>query len=267
MLQELSESRPDYGSLLDLSGRVALVTGARAGIGAAIAERLAEAGAAVVVHHRGGREEAEQLAERIREDGGRAAALAADVSRRDEVEGLVAAGAELFGTIDVAIGNAALQTYTPLTEMSDEVWDETMATNLRGAMLLTQAVAAGLIEANREGAIVHLSSIVGHDARPATAEYAVSKAGLVKLTEAAAIDYGQHGIRVNALLPGLIAKPGLDEVWPAGVEMWRETAPLGRLGTPDDVADACLFLASHAARWISGASLLIDGGMSSRAPW
>lgn len=267
MLEELSEARPDHGELLDLSGRTALVTGARAGIGAAIAERLAEAGAAVVVHYRGGQEEAEALAERIVAGGGQAAAIAAEIADRADVERLVAEGSERFGTIDIAIGSAAVQTYTPFGELTDAVWDETMETNLRGSMLLTQAVAAGLVEAGRGGAIVHLSSIVGQDARPATAEYAVSKAGLVKLVEAAAIDYGPAGIRVNAVLPGLIAKQGLDEIWPAGVEMWRNTAPLGRLGTPQDVADACLFLVSPAARWISGASLLIDGGMSSRAPW
>ena len=165
------------------------------------------------------------------------------------------------------MNNAALQPVTPLREMGSADLAELYGANLAAPFHLTQAAARHWREVTRPGCIVNIGSIEGLQPAPGHAHYAATKAALAMFTRAAALEYGEDAVRVNAVLPGLIERDGLDEAWPEGVQRWRATAPLGRLGRPGDVADACLFLASDAARWITGAALVVDGGVSCRPTW
>jgi 3-oxoacyl-[acyl-carrier protein] reductase len=149
--------------------------------------------------------------------------------------------------------------------MSYHDWRGVLDTNLDGPFLVTQRAARGW--GDRGGAIVNVASIEGSDPAVGHAHYATSKAGLIMFTRAAAIEFGPRNIRVNCVSPGLVERDGLAVEWPEGVARWRERAPLGRLGTPKDVADAVLFLLSPAARWISGTNLVVDGGMSAQNRW
>ena len=255
---------PPVARLLDLTGKTALVTGAGRGIGAAIARRLAEAGAAVVVNYRASAAGAEALAQEIRDAGGTATARQADVTRRAQVEHLMAATVSAHGELDILVNNAGIYPVSTLIEMSEEEWDAVVDANLKSVHLCTQAAAARMIERGEGGAVVNIASIEGHAPAPMHAHYDAAKAGVIMHTRSAAQELGPHGIRVNAVSPGLIRAPGLEEAWPEGVERWLAAAPLGRMGEAVEVADACLFLASPAAAWITGAVLPVDGGVLAR---
>ena len=171
------------------------------------------------------------------------------------------------GAPRLVVNNAAAQPVTPLTEMQSEDWSNMLAASLDSAFHVTQA-AAGLLRHNgRGGAIVNVASIEGSDPAAGHAHYATAKAGLLMLTRACALEYGSLGIRFNAVSPGLIDRDGMTESWPDGVNRWLDRVPLGRLGDASDVADAVLFLLSPASRWISGANLVVDGGMSAVPRW
>ena len=169
-----------------------------------------------------------------------------------------------LGALDVLVNNAGIYPTHPFLTMPVEAWDEMMSVNLRGAYLCAQAAARRLTEQGRGGSIVNITSISGANAADQHSHYNSSKAGLEMLTQSIASELGRHGIRVNAVAPGLIWSETVEEDWPDGVARWRARAPLERLGQPDDVADACLFLASPAARWITGASVRVDGGVMTR---
>jgi len=246
--------------MFDLSSKAVVVTGGSGGIGRGIALRLAEAGAAVVVGYRTGRAAADSLVAEIEGDGGRARAVAADVTESVGADGLVAACVESFGGIDVLVNNAGAYPMASLLEMTEEAWDEMIAVNLRSTFLCTQAAARRMIDRGG-GSIINIASIEAENPAPMHAHYCAAKAGVVMLTEASAGEFGSHGIRVNTVSPGLIWREGIEEAWADGVERWKVAAPLGRLGTPADIANACLFLASDAAAWITGANLRVDGGV------
>jgi len=252
---------PSVGSLLDLSGKVALVTGAGGGIGQAIATRFAEAGARVVVHYQTSEAAALAVARRIVAGGGQAVARQADVTDAGDVARLIAGAVETFGRLDILVNNAAKQGLVGLLEMTPAQWDETIDANLRGVFLCTQAAAKRMVAQGEGGAIVNITSIEAENPAPLHSHYNASKGGVLMHTRAAAQELGAHGIRVNAVAPGLIWREGLEQAWPDGVARWHHAAPLRRLGAPEDIADACLFLASPAARWITGASLTVDGGV------
>ena len=140
-------------------------------------------------------------------------------------------------------------------------------TNLTAVHRLTRAAAAHLISRDSGGSVVHISSVEGSQPSALHGHYSVSKAGVIMHARAAALEYGAHGIRVNVVSPGLIHRPGIEEQWPEGVARWKAAAPLTRLGTPEDVADACLFLVSPLARWITGVNLVVDGGVLAHPTW
>lgn len=257
---------PHSNELFDLSGKVALVTGASRNIGAGIAKRLAEAGAAVVVHYRSGADSAGALVDAITAAGGRARALQAELSDPDSVAALVTATIDAFGGLDIAINNAGSFPVQSLLDMTFAEWQSMYADNVESAFLCTRA-AARHMRAAGGGAIVNVASIESLAPAPDHSHYGSAKAAVAMFTRAAAQELGPHGIRVNAVSPGLIARPGIAEDWPDGVARWMKQVPLQRLGEPEDVADACLFLVSPAARWISGHNLVVDGGMLSAKIW
>ena len=253
---------PPFRDLLDLSGRVALVTGASQNIGAAIARRLAEAGAAVVVHYRNRRESAAEVVGSIVAAGDKAEAIEADLTDASSVGRLMSGTLDAFGALDIVVNNAGTFPVRSLLDMSFAEWQAMYADNVESAFLCTQAAARHMRTAGG-GAIINVASIAAVAPSPDHSHYASAKAAVVMFTRAAAQELGPCGIRVNAVSPGLIARPGIGEDWPDGVERWMKQVPLGRLGEAQDVADACLFLASPAARFISGHNLVVDGGITS----
>ena len=249
---------PELGDLLDLSGETVLVTGASSNIGRAIAARLAAAGASILAHYN----KNEASVKRLLHEMGAGEALQADLADEQAVGVMLDTARPTM-----LVHNAALQTVESLSTMSLAAWRSMMAANLDSAFMLTQRLANAWSAAGHAGVIVNISSIEGMDPALGHAHYASSKAGLAMLTRAAAQEFGAAGIRVNSVSPGLIDRQGLSEEWPDGVSRWQQRAPLRRLGTPNDVADAVLFLVSPAARWISGANLVVDGGMSAQDKW
>ena len=253
---------PPVDRLLDLSGRIALVTGTGGGaIGAGIATRFAEAGAAVALHYRESRQAAHDLAARLGGSGARAVAVEADLTVAAQVKDLFDRIVQDLGPPDIIVNNAGAYPLATILDMAVSEWDAVLAANLKSVHLVTQESARRLRAAGRGGAIVNVASIEAHNVAPAHSHYAAAKAAVVMYTRSAARELGPLGIRVNAVSPGLIWRQGLDEAWPDGVARYRKAAPLGRLGRADDVADACLLLASDASRWITGAELLVDGGV------
>jgi NAD(P)-dependent dehydrogenase (short-subunit alcohol dehydrogenase family) len=253
---------PALAELFDLKGKVALVTGASGGIGRGIARRLGEAGAAVAVHYRGGRDEAVALALEINELGGKAVAVGAELTEPASVEAAVEIVTRELGPVDILVNNAARQTHARFEDMELEEWRGMLAANLDGVFIVTKTVVAQMIARASGGAIVNLASIEGLQPAPTHGHYATSKAGLIMYTRAAALQFGRHGVRVNTVSPGLIHRDGIEEAWPEGVKRWMDAVPLGRMGENEDVADAVLFLASPASRWITGANLVVDGGVT-----
>lgn len=254
---------PTPKELLDFSGKSVLITGAGRGLGAGIAMRFGEAGANVVVNYHSSREGAEKIVLTLNEMGRRAIAVAADVTHKVEVERLIKETEDAFGKLDILINNAGIYPLSPLLEMSEAEWHEVLDANLLSVFLCTQAAARQMIAQGTGGAIVNIASIEAENPAPMHSHYNAAKAGVLMHTRAAAYELGAHGIRVNAVSPGLIWKEGIEKEWPEGVERWKKAAPLARLGRPEDVADACLFLASPAARWIAGVNLRVDGGVMS----
>ena len=252
---------PSVKSLLDFTGKVVLVTGSGSGLGQGIALRFAEAGAKIGVHYRSSAAGAQAVVKQIIANGGQAIAIQGDVSQEADVANLIQRTVEALGRVDVLINNAGAYPLASVLEMTLAQWDDVINAKLRSAFLCTQAAAKQMIAQGSGGAIVNITSIEAENPAPSHSHYNAAKGGLLMYTRAAANELAAHNIRVNAVAPGLIWREGLDQAWPDGVARWQQAAPLQRLGLPADVADACLFLASPAARWITGASLTVDGGV------
>ncbi|MCJ7725923.1 MAG: SDR family oxidoreductase, partial [Acidimicrobiia bacterium] len=165
------------------------------------------------------------------------------------------------------VNNAGVQTKSALADLDDDAWAEMIDTDLTAVHRLTRVTAARMKEQGDGGSIVHIASIEGSHPAPLHGHYATAKAALIMHARAAALEYGADGIRVNSVSPGLIDRPGLAVDWPEGVARWQAAAPLGRMGTPEDVGDACVFLCSDLARWITGVDLVVDGGVLSGPTW
>lgn len=238
-------------SFASLEGKTALVTGASRGIGRAIAVELARAGASVVVGYRTGHEEAEAVAAEI---GGRA--VQADVSDAASAAALVAAA----GDVDVLVNNAGLTRDGLLARMSDEDWDTVIQTNLSSVFFTCRAVARPMMK-RRGGSIVNVSSIVGVRGNPGQTNYAASKAGIIGFTKSLARELGSRGVRANVVAPGYVRTQLTDVLPEEATNAMLAATPLGRLGDPEDVAGAIRFLASDDAAFVTGAVLLVDGGL------
>jgi 3-oxoacyl-[acyl-carrier protein] reductase len=244
--------------MIDLSGRVAIVTGASRGIGRGIAARLAARGAHVVAAARG--DHARPVAEEIAASGGRAEAAALDVTAPGAPETLVAATLERHGRIDILVNNAGIARDQLLLRLKRDDWDAVLATNLTAAFVLTQAVLKPMVK-QRGGRIICVSSVVGQSGNAGQANYAASKAGLIGFAKAVALEVASRGITVNVVAPGLIDTDMTRAITDSAREDWASKIPLRRLGTPDDIAAAVCFLASDEASYITGHVLAVNGGM------
>lgn len=243
-----------------LDGRVAVVTGGGRGIGRAVALALADAGADVAVAVSRELEAAEETAEAIRQKGRRALARRADVSDSAQAEDLIAAAVEALGRIDILVNNAGVTRDGLLLRMSDADWDAVLDANLKGAFHCTRSALRRMLR-QRSGRIVNITSVMGLTGNAGQANYCASKAGLIGLTKATAKEVGARGITCNAVAPGWIRTrmtAGLPE---EVAERVRQQIPLGRLGEPEDVAGAVVFLCSPAASYITGQVLVVDGGL------
>jgi 3-oxoacyl-[acyl-carrier protein] reductase len=246
--------------MIDLRGQTALVTGARRGLGQAIAVALARAGARVAINDiADGAHEAQAVAEQIRGDGGQALVVAADITDPAQVQAMVEAVLAQAGGLDILINNAGITRDSLLVRMSDDDWRQVIDINLGGAFRCTRAVARHMLK--HGGAIVNVSSVVGVMGNAGQANYAASKAGLIGLTKSCARELGPRGVRVNAIAPGFIESAMTQALPPEARARWLSQIPLGRAGTPQEVAAVTVFLASPAAAYVTGQVLCIDGGM------
>ena len=244
--------------MIDLSTRVALVTGASRGIGRAIAERLAAQGAFVVAAAR--QENARPVAEGIVARGGKAEPVSLDVTAAGAAEAFIAGALERHGRIDILVNNAGITRDQLMLRMKRDDWDAVIATNLTAAYALTQAALKPMIK-QRGGRIICISSVVGQSGNAGQANYAASKAGLIGFSKAVALEVASRGITVNVVAPGMIETNMTRADTGGAREEWASKIPLRRLGTPDDIASAVCFLASDEASYITGHVLAVNGGM------
>jgi len=244
--------------MAQLAGRVALVTGASRGIGKAIALRLAAAGATVAAGARA--ENARGTVEAITGAGGNADLVALDVTDGASIESAISGVLSRHGRIDILVNNAGITRDTLMLRMKREDWDAVLQTNLTGAYACVQAVLKPMVK-QRSGRVINITSVVGQAGNAGQANYAASKAGLIGFTKALALEVASRNITVNAVAPGLIDTDMTRAIAAGAHEEWAARIPLKRLGTPDDVANAVVFLASDEASYITGHVLAVNGGM------
>ncbi len=242
-----------------LQNQVAIVTGAGRGIGRGIALRLAEEGAAVTIADVAG-ESAQQTAQMVRTLGSRAVALEVDVSRSNQVEQMVTQTLDNFGKIDLLVNNAGIIKQKPLVDITEEEWDQTMSINLKGPFLCSQAVVRYFLGAKTKGKIVNIASVESEIVFPDSAAYAASKGGVAMLTKSMAYDLAPLGINVNAVGPGS-TDTGHNFKDPERLARFQNIIPMRRVATPQDIANAVVFLASKEADYITGHILYVDGGL------
>lgn len=247
--------------MFDLTGKVAIVTGSSRGIGRAIAEMFAKAGAKVVVSSRTA-EACAPVAEAIRAEGGEVIVVPCHIGKKDQLRGLVEATLAEWGRIDVLICNAAINpVYGPMSELTEEAFDKIMGTNVRSTWQLCQMVLPGMA-AQGGGAVVLLSSIAGIRGNAVIGAYGISKAAEAALARNLAVEWGPKNVRINALAPGLVKTDFARALWedPERLERAETQTPLRRIGTPEDIAGTALFLACDASAYVTGQTIIADGG-------
>lgn len=239
--------------MFDLSGKVALITGATGGIGGAIARKMKEAGATVVVSGR-------NMAKMDAEFGDQYIKIPCDLAAEGGAVDLVMETIDKAGKIDILVNNAGITRDTLLMRMSDEQFDEVINTNLRSCFKMCRAAIMPMIK-NRFGRIINMASIIGTIGGPGQANYAASKGGMIAMTKSIAAEVASRGITANAIAPGFIKTPMTDVLPEELKKTYLSQIPAGRFGEPDDIANACVFLASNEASYINGQTLHVNGGM------
>jgi len=244
-----------------LEGKVAVVTGASKGIGAAIAEKLAESGAAVIVNYANSKSQAESVVQRIQARGGKAKAVRADVSKPAEAQHLIAAARAEFGQVNILVNNAGVYDFRPLAEIDEAHYDRIFDLNVKGLLFATQA-AVNSFDGNG-GSVINISSLASLNAIPRSSVYSATKAAVDSVTRTLAAELGPRNIRVNSILPGPVETPGTHAMaeWDAFRADFVPRTPLGRVGQPDDIANVAVFLASGEAGWITGQVIPVAGGL------
>jgi 3-oxoacyl-[acyl-carrier protein] reductase len=246
--------------MLDLTGRVAVVTGSSRGIGRAIAIKLASLGAKVVVNYHISEEAAQEVVEQTKAEGGEAIAFQADVKQAEEAKALIEAALDTYGRLDILVNNVGITRDTLLMRMKEDDWDTVMETNLKGTFNCTKVAQRAMIR-QRYGRIINITSVSGIAGQVGQANYSASKAGMIGFTKAVARELGVRNITVNAVAPGYVPTDQTADLPQELIDYILELTPLKRPGTAEEIAYAVAFLASEEASYISGQVLGVDGGM------
>ncbi len=244
-----------------LEGKVAVVTGASKGIGAAIAKKLAAEGAAVVVNYSSSKTDGEKVAKEITAQGGKAIAVQANMAKQEEIESLFARSKKAFGRIDILVNNAGIYEFLPLDKVTEEHFHKQFNLNVLGLVLASQAAARQFDGSG--GSIINISSLISTTAVPESAVYSGTKGAVDAITRSLASELGPRGIRVNAIRPGMVETEGVRSSGIAESELRKQVeaqTPLGRIGQPQDIAGAAVFLASDESAWMTGETFVIAGG-------
>ena len=243
-----------------LKGKIAIVTGASRGIGESIARSFIAQGATVAFTYISSEEKAKELEKSLTAGGGQARGFKSDASKMEDAENLIKEVLETYGGIDIVVNNAGITDDTLLMRMSEDQWDRVMNVNLKSCFNLTKSVLRTMLKA-RSGSIINISSVVGVQGNAGQANYAASKAGILGFTKSVALELGSRNIRCNAIAPGFIETEMTGKLDEATVQGWRDAIPLKRGGSPEDVANACIFLASDMSSYVTGQTLNVCGGM------
>ena len=252
---------------MKLHEKVAIVTGGDTGIGKAIVTGFAQEGARVVIDYHGNEQPALELVNEIENFGGRACAIAADVSKPDESDELIKGAVKHFGRLDILVNNAGIEERHPFLETPFDVWEKVIAVNLTGAWLCSQAAAKEMVRQRRGGRIINISSVHEELAMPTNAPYCASKGGIRMLMRTIAVELAQYGITVNDVCPGAVDTP-MDASLKRDKHKYDALLgeiPLRRMAKPEEIASLCAYLASDDAGYITGASYIIDGGMTKQS--
>lgn len=243
-----------------LKGKIAIVTGASRGIGKEIARLFISQGATVAFTYICAEEQALDVEKELTKNGGTAKGFRSDASKFEDAENLVKEVLEAFGTVDIVVNNAGITDDTLLMRMSEEQWDRVIDVNLKSCFNLTKAVLRTMLKA-RTGSIINISSVVGVQGNAGQVNYSASKAGILGFTKSVALELGSRNIRCNAIAPGFIETEMTEKLDAEVVQGWRDTIPLKRGGSPEDVANACVFLASDMSSYVTGQTINVCGGM------
>ena len=247
---------------MKLKGKVAVVTGSTRGIGKAIAIRFAKEGAKVVINGCSDLKKCDAVANEIKKNGGEAISILADVSKKSDVEMLISGTVKKFGRLDIIVNNAGILDMHEFLELTEKDWDRILAVDLKGTFLCMQTAAKQMIKQGKGGKIINIASIAGFVGFTRLAHYCAAKAGVVELTKEVAIELAQHKINVNAIAPGAIETDMTKDILanPEALKGFLALIPAGRIGKPEDIAGAALFLAGDDADYVTGATLIVDGG-------
>lgn len=243
-----------------VAGKVVLVTGGTRGIGRAVVESMVKGGAKVVFTYVGSVDKANELVESLKNRGGEVLAFQANAAIFEEAEIVVSETIKAFGKLDVLINNAGITRDNLLLRMNQTQFDEVIATNLKSVFNYTKAVTKQMMS-QRNGVIINMSSVVGLSGNAGQSNYAAAKAGIIGFSKSIAKELGSRNIRCNVVAPGFIATEMTDMLPPTELKKWTENIPLSRVGTPEDIANICLFLSSDLASYITGQVIQVDGGM------